>query len=567
VPKVTINDRTVEVEAGTNVIEAGLKVGVQIPHYCYHPRLSVVGQCRMCLVEISDGGRKMPKLQTACSSYVMKDGWSVRTDTPEVEEAQKGMMEFFLINHPLDCPICDQAGECGLQDYSFKHGVPYSRFQYEDKRTYPGSERIPLGADVILNMNRCIQCTRCVRFTQEIAGTGEIGFFNRGARVEIGTFPGKELANPIATCVVDICPVGALTSTRFRFAERVWYLDKKPSLCTGCDVGCNITMEQRRGDIKRYKPRFNVEVNDYWMCDYGRGTFERYKKVPRLTAPRVDGTPRGWKEALDAVFRGLRLAEGQQDGDGQEHGQIAVLGSGFLSCEEAYLFAKLADAVGSTNRAVPVDFGPERTIPNLKGGITGREAAPNRRGAELAGLAGLAEEVGALTADELLLGEGASRCAALIVCDSDFGAAAWSPETVERLRRAKLLVVFGWADSPLAQAADIALPVAHHGEKDGTFVNVEWRVQRFQRAFPPPGQARPAVEVLGDLLSRFEAGWTAKISAGTAGAVFDRLAAEVPAFAGLSWHGLPATGAELHVPGAHAGMSDQAAEKAPEASQ
>ncbi len=191
-------------------------------------------------------------------------------------------MEFLLINHPLDCPICDQAGECGLQDYSFKHGVAYSRFQYEDKRTYPGRERIPLGANVVLNMNRCIQCTRCIRFTEEIAGTGELGFFNRGARAEIGTFPGKELNNPLATCVVDICPVGALTSTRFRFAERVWYLDKKPSICTGCDVGCNITMEHRRGDIKRYKPRFNLEVNDYWMCDYGRATFERYKQQPRL---------------------------------------------------------------------------------------------------------------------------------------------------------------------------------------------------------------------------------------------------------------------------------------------
>ena len=172
----------------------------------------------------------------------------VRTDTPEVEEAQKGMMEFLLINHPLDCPICDQAGECGLQDYSFKHGVAYSRFQYEDKRTYPGRERIPLGANVVLNMNRCIQCTRCVRFT-----AGDRG--HRRARLLQPRRPRRDRHlprqassnNPLATCVVDICPVGALTSTRFRFAERVWYLDKKPSICTGCDVGCNITIEHRRG--------------------------------------------------------------------------------------------------------------------------------------------------------------------------------------------------------------------------------------------------------------------------------------------------------------------------------
>jgi NADH-quinone oxidoreductase subunit G len=483
----------------------------------------------------------------------MKDGMVVRTDVPEVAEAQKGMMEFFLLNHPLDCPICDQAGECGLQDYSFKHGVSYSRFQYEDKRTYPGRERIPLGANVVLNMNRCIQCTRCVRFTEEIAGTAELGFFNRGARTEIGTFPGKELSNPLATCVVDVCPVGALTSTRFRFAERVWYLDKKPSICTGCEVGCNITMENRRGDIKRYKPRYNVEVNDYWMCDFGRASFERYKTVPRLASPRVHGKPGTWKDALDAIHRSLVDAKGAS----------AVLGSGFLTCEEAYLFGKLADAAGSGSRAVTVDIGQEWTIPRFqRPPITGREAAPNRRGAELAGLEGNAED--------LLQGDAAASCEVLVVCDSDFGQGAYSPETVAKLRQAKLLVVFGWADSPLAAAADIALPVPHHGEKDGTFVNVEWRVQRFERAFPAPGQTRSTVEALGDLLSRFDAAWGInppnRPNGQSPGKVFDRLAGELPAFAGLSWHDLPATGATLNVSGAPHRLSDQAVETSSEAS-
>jgi NADH-quinone oxidoreductase subunit G len=575
VPKVTIDDRTVEVEAGTNLIEAGFKAGVHIPHYCYHPRLSVVGQCRMCLVKI-DG---MPKLQAGCSTQVMKDGMVVHTELPEVKEAQKGIMEFLLINHPLDCPICDQAGECGLQDYAFKHGVAYSRFQFEDKRTYPGRERIPLGANVLLNMNRCIQCTRCVRFTQEIAGTGEIGFFERGARTEIGTFPGKQLDNQLATCVVDICPVGALTSTRFRFAERVFYLDKQPSLCTGCEVGCNVTIEHRRGAIKRYKPRFNPDVNDYWMCDYGRATFERYRDVPRLTAPRLrrdpalggsapegpalDGdatlplsppgrpprpptvAPVSWKEALDVVARHLR-------GHSSE-GAVAFLGSGFLTTEEAYLFARLAEVAGSPHRPLAVDLGPERHIPNPQGGITGREAAPNRRGAELAGFAPAGgapatPETQEITAEALLHGDAASRCAVLVVCDSDFGAAAHDPAAVERLRRARALIVFGWADSPLARAADVALPIATHAEKDGSFVNVEWRVQRFERAFPPPGQARPGVEALCELLARHDARWANL----TAPQVFDRLAAELPAFAGLAWRGLPATGAPLAVPQAAA---------------
>ncbi len=517
-PKLTINDRTVEVEAGTNLIEAGIKVGVQIPHYCYHPRLSVVGQCRMCLVEISQGGKKMPKLQAACSTPA-GDTMEVRTDTPEVREAQKGMMEFFLINHPLDCPICDQAGECGLQDYSFKHGVSFSRFQYEDKRTYPGRERIPLGPTVILNMNRCIQCTRCVRFTHEVSKTGELGFFNRGARTEIGTFPGKELDNPLSTCVVDICPVGALTSTRFRFAERVFYLDKKPSICTGCDVGCNITVEHRRGDVKRYKPRFNPDVNDYWMCDYGRSTYERYKTLPRLRTCKVrkDGAESltGWKEALDTVQARLAAAKGK----------IHFLGSGFLTNEEAWLAGKLAGLVNA-GTSVQVDAGAGWTIPNLKGGITGRELAPNRRGAERMGLKGSAATD---TPD------------VLVVLDSDFGKDAWDDAAVERLRKAAFLVVIGWADSPLAKVADVALPVATHTEKDGTFVNLEWRAQRFNAAFPAPPQVRTTVELLTDLLSRFDAQWAGL----TPGAVFDRIAAEVPELAGLQWSTLPASGASL----------------------
>lgn len=529
-PTVTIDGRSVEVPAGTNLVEAAAKVGVQIPHYCYHPRLSVVGQCRMCLVEIEG----MPKLQTACSTQVIKDGMVVRASSPAATEGQRAIMEFLLINHPLDCPICDQAGECGLQDYSFKHGQAFSRFRFEEKRIYPEKERIPLGPTVLLNMNRCIQCTRCVRFTQEISKTGELGFFERGSHAEIGTFPGKPLDNPLSTCVVDICPVGALTSTRFRFAERVWYLDKKPSICTGCDVGCNVTVEHRRGAIKRLKPRANPEVNDYWMCDFGRATHERSRELPRLLAPRVrrDGhaEPGGWKEALDLVFQALRAKRAD--------GSIAFLGSGNLSTEEAFLLARLADLVESPHRSVWVDSGPARTIPNLRGGITGHDAAPNRRGAELAGLV---PKAGGLDAERLLLEGGAAACAVLVVADSDFGKAAHDPKVVERLREARFLVVLGWADSPLARAADVALPVATHPERDGTFVNVENRLQRFERAFPAPSQARPAVEILADLLARFDAKWGSVTSA----TAFDLLAEEIPALEGLRWATIPPDGVPI----------------------
>jgi NADH-quinone oxidoreductase subunit G len=529
-PIITIDGRTVEVPAGTNLVDAALKVGVQIPHYCYHPRLSVVGQCRMCMVEIEG----MPKLQAACSTPVVKDGMVVKTASPAAAEAQRAVMEFLLINHPLDCPICDQAGECGLQDYSFKHGQAFSRFRFEDKRTYPEKERIPLGPTVLLNMNRCIQCTRCVRFTEEISKTGEIGFFERGARAEIGTFPGKPLDNPLSTCVVDICPVGALTSTRFRFTERVWYLDKKPSICTGCDVGCNISLEHRRGAIKRYKPRANAEVNDYWMCDYGRASHERYRDLPRLSAPRVrrDGVVQAvaWKEALDLLFSVIRTKRAD--------GATAFLGSGFLTTEEAFLVAKLSDVVESPHRSVWVDSGPSRTIPNPAGGITGHEAAPNRRGAELAGLV---VGAGGIDAEQLLLEGAAASCSALFVLDSDFGRAAHDPKIVERLREARFLAVLGWADSPLAQVADVVLPAATHAERDGTFVNVEGRLQRFDRAFPGSAQVRPAIEVLADLLSRFDTKWAAVDAA----IAFDLMAEENPALAGLRWAEIPATGVPL----------------------
>jgi NADH-quinone oxidoreductase subunit G len=533
-PTVTIDDRTFEVAAGTNLIDAGLQVGVHVPHYCYHPRLSVVGQCRMCLVEIEG----QPKLQAACVTRVEKDGMVVRTTSEKVREAQNGMMEFFLVNHPLDCPICDQAGECGLQDYSFKHGQAFSRYRYEDKRTYPGRERIPLGPNVLLNMNRCIQCTRCIRFTQEVSKTSELAFFNRGGRVEIGIFPGKELDNELATNVVDICPVGALTSTRFRFAERVWYLDKKPSLCTGCDVGCNITLEHRRGKIRRYKPRFNPEVNDYWMCDHGRGSFERYEELPRLLAPRLrqgEERPRAvdWKTALDHLETALQAAE---------PAAVAVLGSAALSTEEAYLLARLAAQLGTPHRALAVAPGPARFIPNPQGGITGTDGAPNRRGAELAGLR---PEEGGLDADELLHGDGAARCQVLVVADSDLGPAAHDPRVVERLRRACNLVVLGWADTPLAQAADLALPLATHAEKDGTFINAAHRLQAFTRCFPAPGQARPAVEVLAELLGRWEERYRERRSASQ---VFAAMAEEVPALHGLTLDQLPARGIDLAAP-------------------
>jgi NADH-quinone oxidoreductase subunit G len=341
--------------------------------------------------------------------------------------------------------------------------------------------------------------------------------------------------------VVDICPVGALTSTRFRFAERVWYLDKKPSICTGCDNGCNITMEHRRGDIKRYKPRFNPDVNDYWMCDYGRASFERYQELPRLVSPRLVREGHAghatWDEALDFLHHRLR---------GRGEGAVVFLGSGSLTTEEAYLLARVAGIVGSPHRSVWSEPIRPIHIPNTHGGITSSDASPNRRGAELAGLAGGEDAIDG----PRLLRDGADGVGVLVVADSDFGPAAHDPDTVARLRRAAVLVVLGWADTPLARAADLSLPIAHHGEKEGTFVNVQHRLQRFRQAFPAPGDVRSGVDALSGLLRRLDQGWQAS----TAAEVFALLAAEVPVFAGLTFAripptGVPLPGVEVTVPG------------------
>ena len=343
------------------------------------------------------------------------------------------------------------------------------------------------------------------------------------------------LDNDLSTCVVDVCPVGALTSTRFRFAERVWYLDKRPSICTGCDAGCNITLEHRRGVIRRYKPRYNPEVNDYWMCDHGRTTFEPYvADGNRLETPRLGAGDQtaaaSWGQALEAVSQALLAAAGD--------GSIAILAGGDLTTEEAWLAARLADAVRTPHRAVHVGTGAERRVPNLHGGVRGSETAPNRRGAELAGLT--PGEHGHTAAD-LVTGAEAAGCAVLIVA-GDLGEAADDPATVERLRRARTLVAFGWRDSALVRAADVALPMATHAETEGTFVNSQDRLQRFERAFPPAAGALAGVEALGALLRRFDPDLPDPM---TPGDVFERLATAVPQLEGLSLDRLPAHGVAL----------------------
>ncbi len=466
--KVTIDGIEVEVQDGINAIEAAKAADVHVPHFCYHPSLSVVGQCRMCLVEVEG----MPKLQAGCATPV-KDGMKIHVWNEKVDKARKGQMEFLLINHPLDCPICDKAGECPLQDYSFNYGSVESRYG-EVKRTYPGMDRTPIGPHVVQNMNRCIHCTRCIRFTQEITGTSELAFFKRGASTEVGVFAGVPLDNWMSACVTDICPTGALTTREFRFESRVWNLESAESVCNGCDVGCNIFIGHRNGQVYRYRPRVNPEVNDHWLCDHGRFSHERYD-TDRVVVPKVKQDDylgiSTWSEALDAITSAVRGAK-----------SIGVIASAQMTNEEAWLAKQLFGARMKAKIDVTVDpIGPIKMKSRTEW-LSGEQGAPNFRGVST------------------ILGAGQAGAPAvhdvLFVLDATFSERAKDPAYIAELRKSKFLVVISWdANHPLADAADVLLPGTIHPEKEGTFTNLQNRVQRIHQAFAPKGQAVSELEL------------------------------------------------------------------------
>jgi len=286
-PKVKINGKEVEVAQGATVIQAFKAAGIDICHYCWHPGLSVAGVCRLCMVQIEG----MPKLQIACNTEC-KDGMVINNTSEQVKDTVKWGLDFHLINHPLDCPICDQAGECGLQDQYMQFG------KYDPEMAEPKVKKhkvVDLGPTVVLDSERCILCSRCVRFTEEVSKTNELGIFNRGDRSEIGCVEGRPLDNNYTLNTVDICPVGALTSKDFRFRQRAWYLKETESICPGCSTGCNVKVSYNEEGLWRVKPRENKDVNGYWMCDQGRDTYKYVNKKARLLTARI-GKRDAWME-------------------------------------------------------------------------------------------------------------------------------------------------------------------------------------------------------------------------------------------------------------------------------
>jgi NADH-quinone oxidoreductase subunit G len=536
-----------------NAIQMAQRVGIEIPYYCWHPALSVVANCRMCEIEVGSRDPKtgeikmIPKLVPACQTPA-KDMTVLVTESAKVKEHQRMIMEYLLINHPLDCPVCDQAGECGLQDYSYEYGQATHRF-VEERTVNPRKDVSDL---IQLNQDRCIMCTRCVRFTREITQTGELEVMRRGHLAEIDVFPGQPASNPLSMNVVDLCPVGALLDKDFLHRQRVWFLSKHDAVCTRCSTGCNLSAEENKGALWRFKPRFNPHVNDYWICDEGRLSYKAANDPALLGAMYVrredDLRPTPVDQALGEVER--RFAE--LAGQGKV---IAAVLSPFLTVEEAFLMASYLKGLGSHNvlalGPVPVRGEDLTFTPDLITGRTGdvsfvvprrftihAEKCPNRRGVS-ALLEHFQGEV--IAFDDLVARVGSGEFQGLYLASGSID--PWIDEaSAQALRsRVEFLVVQDIQDSPLARLADVVLAGATFAEKAGCYVNGDGRLQYTEAALPPRDGSLPDLDLFAILLDRSRGPVPSR-------EILAELAEAVPAFSVARGGRLPRFGAALGEP-------------------
>jgi NADH-quinone oxidoreductase subunit G len=516
---VTIDGAQVSVPKGTSIIEAAKQAGVLIPHYCYHPSLPSPAVCRMCLVEVE----KAPKLMPACVTTVA-DGQVVHVNSAPARKAREGVLEFLLANHPLDCPICDQSGECELQDYTFQEGRAAGRHDDYPKRYNPVEE---FGPDVLYVPNRCILCTRCVRFMENVAEDEVLNVSERGDRAYIGIFPGRELDHPWAGNVVDLCPVGSLISKDFLHKARAWDLDRTASVCPGCTQGCNITVDTRDNTVVRLRPRANLEVNRHFMCDEGRTHYRWMNRGDRIEAPLVLEGGRhhavDWDTALD------RLALMTRGGSGT----AVLLASGRASLESLGWVRRLLDRYQVT-AAVQVPMGEEAPLAGVPGLALRAERAPNAHGARALGYD--ADWASALSA--------AGTAALVVLLD-----ATLTEAEAAALAGAGNVVVLGTVESAAWARAGLVLPVTTMAEEHGTWMNRDGRVQRFQQAKAPPGMARPAWWVAVGVLQSVGGATGHPVTAAEA---FAGLGVHWPVLAGLSYQDLGLGGRVAALPMAEA---------------
>ncbi len=524
--------------AATTMLQACALAGVEVPHYCYHPKLPVAGNCRMCLVEFGtpmvgpdrkpvlnpDGTPKIarsvlpyepgtPRGAIACATPI-SPGMEIYPSSPATKQMREAVLESLLINHPLDCPICDQAGECKLQEYSVDYGKSASRF-VEEKVHKP--KQVDLGPRVVLDDERCILCSRCIRFSRDIAGDDALGFSERGSLSTLTRYPWKKFDNNYTLNTVDLCPVGALTSRDFRFQMRVWFLKESKSVCTSCATGCNIVIGSREDKVYRYEPRENAAVNSCWMCDYGRLNYKWINSPERLIliqGSKVDaaGGKATWVRTLATITETLAATK---------PGTTAIVASARQTNEELYLLKKIAAKLEAITDSVPRTGEADKLLLNA-------DRNPNATGSRLIGIA--AQPIGSNLA-KIAAGIAEGKIKTLIVFGEDVTKVGIGEDLLAKL---DTLIVSDILPNKTTARAHYLLPGCAHAEKRGSFVNTKGRVQRFFQNIQPKGDSRPEWEVLQEL-TRNVAGSNGFSSIE---GLFNQMAAEVPAFAGVTWAGL-----------------------------
>ena len=546
----------------TTMLQACALGGVEIPHYCYHPKLPVAGNCRMCLVEFGtpmigpdrkpilneEGTPKIgrsvlpyepatPRGAIACATPI-SPGMELYPGSPATKQMREAVLESLLINHPLDCPICDQAGECKLQEYSVDYGQSSSRF-VETKVHKP--KAVDLGPRIMLDDERCILCSRCVRFTRDIVGDDALGFVNRGSYNTLTHYPGKPFDNNYTLNTVDLCPVGALTSKDFRFQMRVWFLKETKSLCTSCGTGCNTVIGSREEKIYRYEPRQNDAVNSCWMCDVGRLNYKWIGRADRLKdvfvqrvgqASSLSPTNSGqagslthskstWTAVLNEIADKLSKAAS---------GSVAIVASARQTNEELWLLSKLKAKLGAISDSVPRLGAGDKLLVNA-------DKNPNSAGARLTGIA-----ADPMWSDIPKISDGIRNGAikTLIVFGEDVTKHGIDAALLDKL---ETLIVSDILPNKTTESAHYLLPGCAHAEKRGTSTNVKGRVQKFMKAVEPSGEARPEWEFLHELVFNV----TGQNGFVTIEALFNQMAKEVPAFNGLTWAGLGDSGVAIQL--------------------
>jgi len=549
-PTFFLDGKEIEFKPGQTIMEAARAAGIEIPHFCWHPSLTVSGNCRICLVEVE----KAPKGMIACATQC-SEGMVAYANSPKAIHMQNAVMEFLLINHPLDCPICDEAGECKLQDYAFKYSIGKSRF---DEEKIHKDKRVELGPNVMFDQERCISCSRCIRFCDEIVGDPQLTFVNRGEKVTIETFPGKKLDNPYSMNVIDLCPVGALTSRDFRFKARVWDMSHTDSICTGCARGCNMNIWVRDNEILRLTPRENTDVNQYWMCDYGRlNTFKFVNdKTTRVSSPMIRPLEGGlhedgnyklreceWDDAIARVISEIKNYKPEE---------IAFIASPYSTLEDNFALKRFASETAGTKEIA--------YIPNVEGKndklLLRADKTPNAAGLKYLGIKPVNERfINKILQKQFKL---------VYLLNDSLGRLQNSEELVKAIE-VGIIQISNFTE--LSRKASVILPASTYAEINGTLVNFQGRVQRIKPAVAAIEQERLPGDFSVSRLDKFGAHndkWTqgTKFNARPAWKVitqiakamghdfgyentedvFDDISAKVPEFAGLNYETIGSNG-------------------------